>query len=80
MLSGRSTVLTYLVKDYNIDKAIGLLKKHGKTVLTQLIIEDYPTERLLIWSRNFNTFKQLLVQWVIYYYIAFFQFKNVYFR
>jgi len=34
MLSGRSTILTYLIKDYNIDKAIGLLKKHSKIVLT----------------------------------------------
>ena len=48
MSSGRSTVLTYLVKDYNMDKATGLLKKYGETVLTQLIIKDYPAERLLI--------------------------------
>ena len=34
VLSGRSTVLTYLVKDYNIDKATGLLKKHGEMVPT----------------------------------------------
>ena len=62
MLSGRSTILTHLVKDYNIDKATGLLKKHGKTVPTQLTIKDYPAKRSLIWSRNFNTFKQLLVR------------------
>ena len=61
MSSRRSIVLTYFVKDYNIDKAIGLLKKHGKTVLTQLIIEDYPAKRSLIWSYNFNTFKQLFM-------------------
>ena len=34
MLSGRSTILTYLIKDYNIDKIIGLLKKYSETVLT----------------------------------------------
>jgi hypothetical protein len=34
VLSGRSTALTYLIKDYNIDKVIGLLKKHSKIALT----------------------------------------------
>ena len=48
MLSGKSTTLTYFIKDYNINKTIGLLKKHGKIIPTQLIIEDYPTKRSLI--------------------------------
>ena len=34
MLSRRSTALTYLIKDYNIYKAIGLLKKYSETALT----------------------------------------------
>ena len=48
MLSGRSTTLTYLVKDYNIDKVIGLLKKYSEIALTQLTIKDYPAKRSLI--------------------------------
>jgi len=48
VLSRRSTILTYLIKDHNIDKAIGLLKKHSKIALAQLMIEDYPAKRLLI--------------------------------
>jgi hypothetical protein len=31
MLTGRSTALAYLIKDYNIDKTIGLLKKQSNT-------------------------------------------------
>ena len=33
MSSRRSTVLTHLVEDYNMDKATGLLKKYSKTAL-----------------------------------------------
>ena len=31
ILTGRSTTLAYLIKDHNIDKTIGLLKKQGDT-------------------------------------------------
>jgi len=79
MSNRRFIMLTHLIEDYNMDKATGLLKKYSKTVLTQLTIEDYPAKKLLIWSHNFDTFKQLLVQWVIYCHIAFFQFENIYF-
>ena len=46
--SGRSTALTHLVEDHNMDKSTGLLKKHSETTPTQLTVEDYPAERSLI--------------------------------
>jgi hypothetical protein len=48
MLSGRSTALTYLVEDYNMDKVTGLLRKRSESILTQLTIKNYPTKRSLI--------------------------------
>jgi len=35
MLSGRSTALTYLVEDHNMDKATGLLRNRSESISTQ---------------------------------------------
>ena len=32
MLTGKSTILAYLIKDHNIDKTTGLLKMQSDTV------------------------------------------------
>lgn len=80
MSTRRSTALSHLISDHNMDKNTGLLKKQSDPVQDQPTIEDYPTERSLIWSRNFDTFKQLLVRWIVCCHIAFFQFENLYFR
>ena len=61
MSTGRSTTLAYLISNYNIDKNTGLLKKQSNPTQDQLMIKDYPAKRSLIQSRNFNTFKQLLI-------------------
>ena len=45
----------------------------------QPTIEEYPGQQSLELNRNFESFKQLLIQWIVYCHIAFFQFKNEYF-
>ena len=48
MSSKESIILTYFIKDHNINKTTGLLKKYSKTVPTQLIIKDYLAKKSLI--------------------------------
>ena len=38
VFSGRSTALTYLVEDHNMDKATGLLRDRSESIPTQPII------------------------------------------
>jgi len=80
VLSRRLTTLEYLAKDYYIDKIIGELLLLKPSNSGQLIIEEYPKQASLNRIKTFTGFKALLVRWIVYYYVAFFQFKNAYFR
>ena len=62
-----------------MNKTIGKLDKEGLRSLNQPIIAQYLQERSLDLNRNFQIFKDLLIQQIICCYIAFFQFKNIYF-
>ena len=80
MLKGRCIALDYLQDDYNIDRSTGELKERPPLKSNQPTIKEYPGQRSLELNRNFESFKQLLIRWIVCYYIAFFQFKNKYFR
>jgi hypothetical protein len=53
---------------------------HTTPAANQPTIESYPAQRMLDLHRNFETFKQLLIRWIVCCHIAFFQVENVYFR
>ena len=80
MLSGKSIIIDYFVDNHYIDKIMGKLFTEKEVNLNQLILKAYLKARLLNLNYNFKAFKSLLIQQIVYYYIAFFQFKNTYFH
>ena len=72
VLSGRSTAIDHFVDDHHINKITGKLSTKKEVNLNQPILEAYPEARLLNLNHNFKAFKSLLIQWIIYCYIAFF--------
>ncbi|OCK93843.1 uncharacterized protein K441DRAFT_721537 [Cenococcum geophilum 1.58] len=63
-----------------MNRYTGFLKPPKPSDSNQPTIEDYPEQRVLKQRSNFEAFKQLLIRWIVCCYIAFFQFKNKYFR
>jgi hypothetical protein len=80
VLKGRYIALDYLQDDYNIDRSTSELKQRLPSKSNQPTIDEYPAQRSLELNRNFESFKQLLIRWIVCCHIAFFQFKNEYFR
>ena len=80
MSKGRCTALDHLTEDHNMHRVSGELQNSSPPKLDQPTIEEYPTRWALEMSRNFDSFKRLLIRWIVYCHIAFFQFENVYFR
>lgn len=74
------TALDHLVDDHQMNRYTGFLKPPKPSDSNQPTIEDYPEQRVLKQRSNFEAFKQLLIRWIVCCYIAFFQFKNKYFR
>ena len=77
---GRCTALDHLTEDHNMHRTSGELQNSSVPESDQPTIEEYPTRWALEMSRNFDSFKRLLIRWIVYCHIAFFQFENVYFR
>jgi hypothetical protein len=63
-----------------MDRSTGELKERPPLKSNQPTIEEYPGQRSLELNRNFESFKQLLIRWIVCCHIAFFQFENEYFR
>src|SRR5579871_3339868 len=75
--SGNSTCLDHLKQKHHIDPQTGehITTEDG----TQTTING-PNLSTLIFRRDFDVFKDLLIRWIVYCHIAFFQIENVYFR
>jgi len=76
---GRTTAMDYLVQDHHLDKATGELLSTKPVEPNQPTIEVYLEARSLDINRNFESFKALLIRWIVCCHIAFFQFENAYF-
>ena len=54
-----------------MDRSTGELKERPFK-LNQPIIKEYLGQQSLKLNHNFKSFKQLLIWWIVYYYITFF--------
>ena len=77
---GRCTALDHLCQDHNMNRSTGELEERRPSNSDQPTIEEYPARWSLELSRNFESFKRLLIRWIVCCHIAFFQFENEYFR
>jgi len=78
--SGRSSALDHLCEDHYMDKVSGELNQSAPRASNQPTVEAYPAAWSLEFNRNFESFKELLIRWIVCCHIAFFQFENAYFR
>src|SRR5205814_1247023 len=78
-LNGNTTALDHLESIHQIDRKTGEFKP-AKKDLSQSSIIDFNNISTLVFKRRFDKFKELLIRWIVYCHIAFFQIENVYFR
>jgi hypothetical protein len=74
---GNSTCLDHLKQKHHIDPQTGeplTAEDHTQTTI------NGPSLSTLIFRRDFDVFKDLLIRWIVYCHIAFFQMENAYFR
>ncbi|KAM5529528.1 transposase-like protein [Fusarium oxysporum f. sp. phaseoli] len=76
---GNCTALDHLESKHQIDRETGE-RRHAKRHLSQPSIVDFNNISTLVFKRRFDEFKELLIRWIVYCHIAFFQIENLYFR
>jgi len=74
---GNTTALDHLESKHQIDRKTGDLKSTKKDPSQPSII-DFNTISTLVFKRRFDEFKELLIRWIVYCHIAFFQIENGY--
>jgi Ni,Fe-hydrogenase maturation factor len=67
--------MEHLVQDHKMDKETGELRAFNKGPLP-----EFKVAKELHFAANFESFKALLLRWLVYSHIAFVQIENVYFR
>ena len=77
--NGNTTALDHLESIHQINRKTGEFKP-AKKDLSQSSIIDFNNISTLVFKRRFDKFKELLIRWIVYCHIAFFQIENVYFR
>jgi len=77
--NGNTTALDHLESIHQIDRKTSEFKP-AKKDLSQSSIIDFNNISTLVFKRRFDKFKELLIRWIVYCHIAFFQIENVYFR
>ena len=77
---GNTTALDHLESKHSINRSTGELKEAGPKDANQLSLSDCNDLKTFIFARKLDIFKDLLVRWIVYCHIAFFQIENVYFR
>ncbi|KAL3587712.1 hypothetical protein FPOAC2_13610 [Fusarium poae] len=75
---GNCTALDHLESKHQIDRETGE-RRHAKRHPSQPSIVDFNISTL-VFKRRFDEFKELLIRWIVYCHIAFFQIENLYFR
>jgi hypothetical protein len=76
---GNTTALDHLESKHQIDRRTGEFKPTKKDPSQPSII-DFNNISALVFKRRFDEFKELLIRWIVYCHIAFFQIENAYFR
>src|SRR5215207_3880189 len=74
---GNSTCLDHLKQSHKIDPKTGERIANGDSNQTTI---NGPSVSSLIFRRDWEFFKELLIRWIVYCHIAFFQIENEYFR
>jgi hypothetical protein len=80
VVNGTSRARSHLEEKYQIDPQSGVKKKGRtrKSILDQQ--KSAATANNFFWKNSVEKFKELLIRWIVYCHIAFFQLENQYFR
>jgi len=75
--TGNSTCLDHLKQKHHIDPQTG---EHITAEGDNQTMINGPNLSTMIFRRDFDVFKDLLIRWIVYCHVAFFQIENAYFR
>jgi hypothetical protein len=80
VISGTSRVRNHLEQKHQIDSRSGIRRNSStqKSVFDQQ--KDAAASSTFIWKDSVEKFKELLIRWIVYCHIAFFQLESQYFR
>lgn len=80
VINGTSKTRSHLEQKHQIDSQTGIRRNSSpqKSVLDQQ--KDAAASNNFFWKNSIEKFKELLVRWIVYCHIAFFQLENQYFR
>ena len=79
VINGTSRIRHHLEQKHQIDPQSGIKRKGSirKSVIDQQV--DAAASRTFFWKDSVEKFKELLIRWIVYCHIAFFQLENQYF-
>jgi hypothetical protein len=80
VINGTSRIRNHLEQKHQIDSQSGIRRNSPtqKSVLDQQ--KDAAASSTFFWKDSVEKFKELLIRWIVYCHIAFFQLENQYFR
>ncbi|KAF7445680.1 Dimer-Tnp-hAT domain containing protein [Pyrenophora tritici-repentis] len=80
VINGTSRIRNHLEQKHQIDPQSGIKRKGSvrKSIIDQQ--KDGAASSTFFWKESVEKFKELLIRWIVYCHIAFFQLENQYFR
>lgn len=80
VINGTSRIRNHLELKHQIDSQSGIKKRGSirRSVIDQQ--KDSAASSTFFWKDSVEKFKELLIRWIVYCHIAFFQLENQYFR
>ena len=80
VINGTSRIRNHLEQKHRIDPQSGIKRKGSvrKSIIDQQ--KDAAASNTFFWKESVEKFKELLIRWIVYCHIAFFQLENQYFR
>ncbi|KAG9382389.1 hypothetical protein A1F94_006310 [Pyrenophora tritici-repentis] len=80
VINGTSRIRNHLEQKHQIDPQSGIKRKGSvrKSIIDQQ--KDGAASSIFFWKESVEKFKELLIRWIVYCHIAFFQLENQYFR
>jgi len=80
VINGTSRVRNHLEQKHRIDSQTGIRRKNSPQKSVLGLQKDAAASSAFFWKDSIEKFKELLIRWIVYCHIAFFQLENQYFR
>lgn len=80
VINSTSRIRNHLEQKHQVDAQSGIKRKNSVRMSTIDQQKDAAVSNTFFWKESVEKFKDLLIRWIVYCHIAFFQLENQYFR